>query len=218
VDFKALVAAADAYPTARPFPHAVLDNVFDDSVLTAAVAEFPGPDDPAWKTYAEAHEQGKQEITAVHNYEQCSGILSRLVHPTFVASLEALSGIRGLVPDVWGAGMHQSAWGAHLDLHADFTRNPQTGLYRRLNVLLFLNPEYHTECGGQLVLGVGPDQIAIDPTWGRLVVFSTSPTSWHGHPDRWQSLMPRRSLAMYFYSQDPPPDYPGDRSTEWYDR
>lgn len=204
--------------TRRPFPHVVVDGAFNEFALERAVAEFPAPTDPAWKTYTERREAGKQELNPPHpdphsQYRYVHGILAVMAGATFVGALEALTGLSGLVPDLWGGGMHQSPPGARLALHADFTRSPETGLYRRLNALLFLNRD-HVNCGGALVLGTTP-QVRIAPAFNRLVVFETSPTSWHGHPDPWRCETPRRSIACYYYTTEPPADYPGDRSTEW---
>lgn len=41
-------SAAEEFPTARPFPHVVLDGLFDPELLGGIVAEFPRPSDVNW--------------------------------------------------------------------------------------------------------------------------------------------------------------------------
>jgi hypothetical protein len=50
---------------------------------------------------------------------------------------------------------------------------------------------------------------------GRTVIFATSATSWHGHPEptthRW-----RKSIAAYFFTEEHAPDCDhSQRSTVW---
>ena len=102
-------------------------------------------------------------------------------------------------------------------MHADFNRSPQTGLYRRLNVLTYLNEDWTDEGGWLCLFGHDAEGRAIHkyipPEMGLTVIFETSATSWHGHPvaaQRW-----RKSLAAYFFSPEPPPGYEEDQSTVW---
>jgi Rps23 Pro-64 3,4-dihydroxylase Tpa1-like proline 4-hydroxylase len=98
-------------------------------------------------------------------------------------------------------------------VHSDFSRSPSTGRYRRVNVLTYLNHDW-TDPGGHLELWAddGPT-VSVAPEFGTTVAFITSATSWHGHPkpaDRW-----RASLAAYFFTDDPPPDF-REQSTVWH--
>jgi Rps23 Pro-64 3,4-dihydroxylase Tpa1-like proline 4-hydroxylase len=54
----------------------------------------------------------------------------------------------------------------------------------------------------------------IAPEFNRTVIFETSDHSWHGHPvpaDRW-----RKSVAAYFFTDEPPEGYHSDHSTVWH--
>ena len=39
------------YVNARPFPHIVIDNLFDSELLERVLAEFPQPDQIAWRRF-----------------------------------------------------------------------------------------------------------------------------------------------------------------------
>lgn len=197
-------------PTADPFPHAVADGFFARDALDAVVDEFPAPFDPRWVRFENARErklQGGPEMwgPATHALFEAFSELAPELGEAF--------GIGDLTMSVVGGGYHLIPPGGLLDVHTDFNRGP-SGLYRRLNLLTYLNPGWQDE-GGRLELwpdGDG-DPITLAPEFGRTVVFETSDRSWHGHPlpaRRW-----RLSVAAYFFSPDPPPGYRADHSTVW---
>jgi Rps23 Pro-64 3,4-dihydroxylase Tpa1-like proline 4-hydroxylase len=138
-------------------------------------------------------------------------ILDSLLTPEFVAFLEGLTGIARLIPDSthsW-AGIHVSPPGATQALHRDFRLHPTNGLFHRVNVLVYLNSDWEKEYGGELELWppntrAGGKQVM--PVAGRVVIFETTPTSYHGVPDpvRCPPGRARLSLASYYYT-----DYPG---------
>jgi Rps23 Pro-64 3,4-dihydroxylase Tpa1-like proline 4-hydroxylase len=121
--------------------------------------------------------------------------------------LERVTGIPDLIadPDLFGAGLHCIPPGGFLHLHVDFNRHPQ-GWHRRVNVLIYLNEAWPGEWGGDLQYGLGEASILIPPMAGRCVVFETTDASWHGHPHPLKCPPDRlgRSLALYFYTREPP--------------
>jgi hypothetical protein len=122
-----------------------------------------------------------------------------------------LTGIQGLVPDphLWGGGLHQILPGGKLAVHADFNKYPHFKLDRRLNVLVYLNRDWQEQWGGQLELwnrDMTRCEQRILPLFNRMVCFSTTDSSFHGHPDplRCPADRTRRSLALYYYSNGRP--------------
>ncbi len=41
----------EKYATARPFPHIVLDGLFDDGALDTVLREFPAPGETQWRRF-----------------------------------------------------------------------------------------------------------------------------------------------------------------------
>jgi len=124
------------------------------------------------------------------------------------------------VPDetLEGGGLHQSERGGFLNVHADFTVHPHRRDWRRrLNLLLYLNTEWDESYGGYLELWdteMHACRKKIGPILNRCVIFSTDPTSFHGHPDP-MTCPPgttRKSLALYYFTQE---EAPLVRSTEY---
>lgn len=137
--------------------------------------------------------------------------LAWLHSSTFVSFLEKLSGIEGLVPDphLNGSGFHSIERGGFLKIHADYNRHPQMGLDRRLNLLLYLNHKWEENYGGHLELWNKTMSDCIQkilPVFNRMVIFSTSDHSFHGHPDPLACPQDKRrqSLALYYYTKGRP--------------
>ncbi len=90
---------------------------------------------------------------------------------------------------------------------------------RRLNVILYLNQDWPDEYGGHLELWDADMTHAVQrvaPVANRMVVFATSQTSYHGHPDLLAAPEGtfRRSLAWYFYTT-PTEEREGRTHTLW---
>jgi hypothetical protein len=140
-------------------------------------------------------------------------LITELNAPPFLQALQALTGIANLLPDPWldGGGLHQISRGGRLKVHADFNKHQRFDLDRRLNLIVYLNDGWDPAWRGQLELW-DQDMAAcidrVDPVLGRAVVFSTTTTSYHGHPDPLEcpADTTRKSLALYYYTNGRPDD------------
>lgn len=200
-------ANADEYAAADPFPHIAIDDFFPLEVVKQLQAAFPKPEDVAWGTF-----DNKREVKLALRDEALMPepqlqILRELNGQAFIEFLKALTGLKGLVPDqaFYGGGLHQIQPGGMLKVHADFNLHPVTKMQRRLNAILYLNDDWDDSYGGYLELWdqkmTAPVK-RIQPLANRLVVFSTTSTSFHGHPDP-LTCPPgrtRRSMAWYYYT------------------
>ncbi len=201
------------YAKAEPFPHVVNDDILDTDVLDSLLAEFPGPNDIAWRKFDDYN-----EIKLASTKEAQLGRATRmLVHQLnsspFVEFLERVTGIQGLLPDphLEGGGLHQILPGGKLGIHADFNRSLRLKLDRRLNLLVYLNRDWRDEYGGHLELWdteMKGCARRVLPVFNRVVVFSTTDFSHHGHPTplTCPADRTRKSLALYYYSNGRPPE------------
>jgi len=187
IDYDRLYAIAEArreaFKAAQPFPHAVIDDLFDAQTYAAISGCFPSPSSSIWKKPENEHTQGKyvtrrgdSDLKERLFDEPARRMFLELNSSLFLRFLTILSGISGLVPDPYFAegGFHCSESGGHLDIHADFSHHDQTGLERRLNLLLYLNEAWGADYGGELSLydtELRP-VCSIAPIANRCVVFS----------------------------------------------
>ena len=181
-------ALRERYVAARPFPHIVLDGLFQEEVLDRVLAEFPRPGEIEWAAFDNPTEKklGYRYTTPLKPYLR--DFLYEMNSAPVLEFLEALTGIDGLIPDPYfgGAGPHQILPGGFLKVHADFNWHPKLRLDRRLNLLVYLNRDWKEEYGGHLELWdreVTRSEQKILPLFNRTVVFSTTDFSFHGHPD-----------------------------------
>jgi hypothetical protein len=213
--------ASAEFAAARPFPHVELRDTLVAEQRTCLIEAFPTPTWEGWHRYGDAYQQGKMICNQI---EAIPASLVELIHelqsPTMLAYLEQLTGIEGLIPDphLEGGGLHLSGPGGILAPHTDFHIYPRLGVYRRVNVLLYLNEGWEESDGGCLELyepgATAPAKIVV-PAWGTCVIFRTDDRSPHGFStpvvgDRW-----RRSIALYYYTAEEPERYSGDMNTYW---
>jgi Rps23 Pro-64 3,4-dihydroxylase Tpa1-like proline 4-hydroxylase len=221
IDWNRLDRHADdlrqTFAVARPFPHVVIDGLFDRAELAQAVSEWPGHSE-----YWRSNQRGKRGMIDLAAIPPRLGkVISGLNSAHFVRWLAALTQISDLTadPTLSGAGLHEITPGGSLQMHVDFNRLGD--LYRRLNVLLYLNHDWEDEWGGHLELVNHPkktrERVVIAPAFNRLVIAESSERSWHGHPHplNCPDGVSRKSIALYFYSRDPHPSYKADHSTEY---
>lgn len=217
VDLDALDARlpdlTSRYAAASPFPHIVLDDVLVPDAFARAVAEFPGIKDPFWKGYLHVNETKYANKEPDTWGPTLTAIAREFVSDEFVHFLTRLTGIEGLKPD-WsmdGGGLHQTLRGGHLNVHADFTtHHTHENWARRINILLYLNEEWPEEWGGQLELwdkDMTGCQARVQPVGNRMLVFTTSFDSFHGHPDALTCPddQARRSMALYYFTEEVAP-------------
>lgn len=198
-----------------PFPHVILDSFLEPSFAANVSSEIEclvgnGPPDSTSGWLARVHNSGyagsnKYELKPTRACGPAAELISYLNSSTFLALLEAMTGMEDLTPDPTfeGAGIHSSGEGGRLGLHTDFLNHPSLPLRRRLNLLLYLTQDWSPSWGGVLELRREPkeDGVMIEPKFNRALIFETSETSWHGHP---KPLTPdagrrRNSIALYYY-------------------
>jgi len=210
---RALAASrAQAYRRAQPFPHIVVDDFFDATLLDRVVAEFPAPEQIRWRGYNNAYESKKLFASADEDFGPVTRLLLyHLNSLTFIDFLSALTGIENLIsdPHFSGGGMHQVVRGGRLGIHADFNHHKHYGLDRRLNLLVYLNKNWREEYGGHLELwtrDMTTCKVRVLPLFNRMVLFNTTDFSYHGHPDPLQCPegVTRKSLALYYYTNGRP--------------
>ena len=219
--FEDVLTAFDAIPSetftqAEPFPHIVLDGLFDDGAIADIHEQLRTLPDDYWEKNNEQGIEVKWRSKWQSEYsipEPAREIVRFLNSGVFLKSLSRLTGIDKLIPDPYytGGGFNLIEPGGHLDVHADGNWHDAMGVHRRLNLIVYLNANWHESWGGALNFYDTSAQdvvTAVLPVGNRLVVFETHDYSFHGHPDPTCSPVGegRTSLILYYYTSTQRPD------------
>lgn len=197
---------ADHYQSAKPFAHGVYDNVFEDSLLSQIIEEF-AIDQSVWRKFGSKYEAKSQMSSDQHLLPFSRALIHNLNSAPFLLFLEHLTGIENLIPDPYlhGAGLHKSKKGGKLGVHIDFNRHRKMNVQRRINVLIYLNKDWDSSWGGDFELWDEAKlacEKKIAPLFNRMAIFSTTETSFHGHPHplTCPDNRERLSIALYYYT------------------
>lgn len=218
IDYLRLEGAAlklhEKFRTAAPFPHIVIDGLFEEDVARRVAEAFP-PLNPSsridsYRSHRHYHSK-KYSIQEPTRFppvirEAIEGLQS----PRFLACLERVTGITGLLadPQLVGAGMHVTGRGGFLDVHADFNVHPVAKHQRILNLLVYFNLDWQASWRGELEFWSADMRSSVQrvaPLFNRALLFEVSDISFHGYPDplRCPEDRQRNSLQLYYYREWP---------------
>ena len=208
-----------SFTLAEPFPHFVIDSFLDHSLAKALVENFP-----PFKAGNYLNELGKPAMKSSQaNITKLAApfqtLDSIIKSEEFLNWISSVTGIPKLLydPEYVGGGTHENLHGQELNPHIDFNYHPTTGWHRRLSLILYLNPRWENEWGGELEfindpLADGEARIvkSAAPIFNRLVCFPTTESSWHGFPiiqipeHELAKGTSRKSFAFFLYTKERP--------------
>ena len=205
------------FARAEPFRHVVIPDFFAPELAERLLEDFPAFED----RYAKGEMGKRGRKAARRNVREISDVYRRvddfIQTSDFLSLMSEISGIPDLMYDseYHGGGTHENVHGASLYTHVDFNYHPK-GWHRRLNLIVYLSPEWEEEWGGSLELHSNPwdpsaDQVKVMPTnFNQAVLFETNEHSWHGFPvirlPEDKRDLSRKSFAIYLYTMDRPAD------------
>lgn len=215
------------YSTALPFPHLVIDHLFNPLALEKILEEWPTTETANLIEHNDGvfqrHKFASTYKTLYRPYTRF--FLSCLGEPFFLEALEQVTGIQGLIPDPYwrGGGLHFTRSGGKLAVHADFNKHFKFALDRRLNLIIYLNHGWKEENRGWLELWDRDMQVCakrVLPIFNRTALFSTTDFSYHGQPEPIEGPpdLFRKSIALYYYTNGRPAEELANRdpaSTLW---
>lgn len=208
---------AECFRAAQPFRHLVIDDFLTPELCKRLLEDFPRFEDryalnEMGEVGGKAVRMNVREIS--HAYRDLDQYLQTREFLDFVS---VVTGIPDLLydPDYIGGGTHENRDGQGLDQHVDFNFHPGTRWHRRLNLIVYLNPEWDEAWGGNLQLQADPwngdaSGPSIAPLFNRAVIFETTERSWHGfssiHLPADKKDLSRKSFAIYLYTKERPPE------------
>lgn len=219
------------YQNNNPFNHIVLDDFVEDkNYLKQVLSEFDEYNLWGWDSSKYSSENQVKKFFSPWCDEnildmptKTKKLIDYLNSDEVIKKIEYLTGINGLKADSFllGGGMHRIDSSGKLSIHADSSKHAKTNLYRRVNLLLYLNENWQESWGGTLQLWdktLTNMDVEIQPVFNRAVLFSTTKDSYHGHPHPLNTPegVSRYSIALYYYSEDMPSDQKAEfDSAQW---
>jgi Rps23 Pro-64 3,4-dihydroxylase Tpa1-like proline 4-hydroxylase len=188
----------------KPIRHLVIDNFLEKEMADSIEKHFPSMEN------MHTHYKGLNEKKAEHSdfshlHESFERLHQGLTSPGTIQWLVKVTGVPSLetINDRLGYGLHQGANHSFLDIHIDYNLHPIKKLYRKLNLILFFNPQWEADWGGHLELWdaeVKNCVQSIAPVFNRCVIFECSDVSYHGYnrinvPDG----ITRKSCYQYYF-------------------
>jgi Rps23 Pro-64 3,4-dihydroxylase Tpa1-like proline 4-hydroxylase len=211
------------YHEAQPFPHIVIDKFLPETILDCVLDEF-NKNKNWWYDkvkWTEPYQVNKfywpYDIETANNMPNDLPTISALVNylnsPIMLKYLEELTGIDNLIGDelLMGGGLHKITSGGKLAIHKDYNVHPVKKMYRRLNLLIYLNKDWKREWEGNLELWDKDHtklEVSVEPLFNRAVIFTISEDSLHGHPVPLNTPenVSRNSIALYYFTEVNPSD------------
>ena len=203
------------YGKEGPFNHIIIDNFFIEDLAMKLFNEFPNYEDKRWHNYDNPIEVKKicnnWNLVPKNTYQTFQFLNS----PDFInlISNEILNQ-KKIYADYGlnGGGWHIHKKGGKLNPHLDYSLHPKSGKQRKLNIIIYVNPNWSEDWGGQL--GFWDNSSAEKPgelkkiiwsKFNRAVIFDTTQNSWHGLPNpiKCPKEESRKSLAVYYLCEPP---------------
>ena len=224
------------YTLANPFPHIVIDDFIPEDLALQCYNQMSQhqqwmfdtmegyPEDERdsqvnkWWTPFDTDSKNRLESDMPAVWKCLQYFNSR----PFLLFLENLTGIKDLIADVdfEGGGIHKIKNGGRLELHSDYNKHPNKDIWRRINLLLYLTPNWNYN--GHLDLYEKDPLVKVKsilPTFNRAVIFNTTDDSIHGHPTPLvcPEEVSRYSFALYYFTKDRPEHEKSDsKAAIWY--
>jgi Rps23 Pro-64 3,4-dihydroxylase Tpa1-like proline 4-hydroxylase len=199
----------------EPFKHIVIDNFFPEELAKQCLDSFPSLDDPIWDRSNDPEIEIKLRTNWKSEFDIPDGILPaiRILNSSvFLKAMAQRIGIPKLIPDPYftGGGLNATVRGGLLDVHIDGNYHDATGLNRRINAIVYLNPGWQQGWGGEFGLYDKTGDVCLKevaPLFNRLVIFDTHDYSFHGLPNplNFPEGDARRSIILYYYTKDARP-------------
>ena len=203
----------ERFVNANPFPFIIIDDFFSKEFLNEVLNQFPNLSEQKKTT----NYDNKNEVKFANNqYKNFPNNIKKLFDflnsDFFLNFLQRITNIQEkLIPDLElnGGGLHEIKKGGLLKIHSDFNKHPSLDLDRRLNVLIYLNKDWKEEYGGHLEFWdkeMTSCREKVLPIFNKMVIFSTTDNSNHGHPDplNCPNNISRKSIATYYYTKGRP--------------
>lgn len=193
----------------HPVQSCAIDNLLPEAEVMRIYESFPDQSEMTLKKNLREY----KFVSAQMN--KCDPILEEIIYafqqPNVVAAVTDITGIEEMQPDthLYAGGISLMAKDHFLNPHLDNSHDKDRQLYRVLNLLFYVSPNWETECGGNLELwddGPKGQPREITSRFNRLALMATHRHSWHS-VNKVATDAPRCCVSNYYFSCRPLEDH-----------
>ncbi|MGF7178909.1 2OG-Fe(II) oxygenase [Tunturiibacter psychrotolerans] len=187
----------------------VIDHLLPEEEVVTIFKAFPDKDTMMLK---KSLRENKYVAAQMNKY---SSLLEEIVFafqdPRVLKVIEEITGIHDMIPDehLYAGGISLMAKDNFLNPHLDNSHDKNRQMYRVLNLLYYVTPDWREEFGGNLELwdnGPKESQRVITAKFNRLALMATHEKSWHSVS---QVVVDRSRCCVsnYYFSAKPLEDH-----------
>lgn len=195
----------ESFIDATPFPYVILEDFFVEDVADALYSNFPSMNNMMVKR--KSLNENKVED---YHFERWHPVFSKcreaLSSKEWADKLAVITEIPNMTTtnDSMGSGLHQCANAGYVDVHLDVNVNTKEKLWRRINLLIYLNKHWKPHYGGDLEIWdkhMTKCHSTVSPSFNKAIIFLTDDDSPHGVTAvNVPEGETRKSMYMYYFT------------------
>jgi Rps23 Pro-64 3,4-dihydroxylase Tpa1-like proline 4-hydroxylase len=186
-----------------------IDNLLPEDEVRKINAAFPDKSTMMLKKSLREHKYVAAQM------DRYNPVLEEIIYafqePNVAKVVEEVTGIQNMLPDthLYAGGISLMAQNNFLNPHLDNSHDKNRQLYRVLNLLYYVTPDWTHENGGNLELwdhGPKEPQREITSCFNRLALMATHEKSWHSVSEVTVDRS-RCCISNYYFSEKPLEDH-----------
>ena len=182
-----------------------IDNLLPEELTTIIYEKFPSQKE------MRLTDTFRERKYTTRNLEKLNPLMMNVTFAiqssSVINAISNITGINNQLPDtsLYAGGLSAMEFGHFLGPHIDNSHEAGRKLYRTLNILFYVSPEWLPENGGNLELWDCQikSRVTVDSRFNRLVIMETNPTSWHS-VDSVRVTARRCCVSNYYFSAESP--------------
>ena len=197
-------AEKEQWNNAKPVRHLAIDNLLPDEFCKLISPDASILDEAKLSDTLKERKRVAQDLKTSH--PAIHEALYAFQDPKVIKAIEDLLGTGTLIADssLYAGGFSIMTQGDFLNPHLDNSHDGEQKLYRAINLLFYITPEWQESYGGNLELwepGL-KQRTQIHSKYNRLVIMETHTTSWHS-VSKVSSDNLRCCVSNYYFSDSP---------------
>lgn len=182
-----------------------VDNLLPEELAHACYNVFPKPSEMRSLNSIREYKYVSAQMDK-HN-KLLEDVIYAFQSKKIVNVIGDICGISSMLPDesLYAGGLSLMAKDNFLNPHLDNSHGVERKLWRVLNLLYYVSPNWESENGGHLEIwpnGLTEDPIIIESKFNRLAVMATHSSSWHS-VSKVKVYESRCCISNYYFSEYP---------------